>query len=67
MTYTQDSIPRDCAICERTIEPEESMLDLFREESSLPNSQVKLLWAHERCVKSAIETFLKKKWTRTKV
>ena len=62
MTYAQDKVPRQCAICERAIEEYQEMLDLFRAESAKPDTKQKLCWCHESCAKNAIEVFLVKRW-----
>ena len=64
MIYRQDSVPRVCSICEKHIVEDELMIDLFREESSAESSGITLEWAHFRCVRQAIETFVKKRRER---
>ena len=64
MTYRQTTVERKCEICQKQIEKDQWMLDLFRTESSLEGSKVKLCWVHEDCAKEAIQTWLKKKWKK---
>jgi hypothetical protein len=61
MAYRQDKIPRDCAICTRTIKEYEWMLDLFRTESAVAGSTLRVLWVHEKCAQEAIQRWLVKK------
>ena len=64
MTYRQTDVERKCEICQGPIEEDQWMLDLFRTESSLEGSEMKLCWVHEDCARSAIQTWLKKKWKK---
>ena len=62
--YRQNDVERKCEICQKPIEKDQWMLDLFRQESSQPSPSVHVSWAHEDCCRTAIETWLKKKWSR---
>jgi hypothetical protein len=61
MAYRQDSVERTCAICAKSIEKDDWMLDLFREQSALENSGVVVEWVHARCARRAIEVWLTKR------
>lgn len=60
MTYRQNEVERKCEICQKLIEKDQWMLDLFR---ASPSEQV--CWIHEDCGRSAVETWLRKKRAKT--
>ena len=64
MTYRQDYVERKCEICQKPIEKDQWMLDLFRQESLRPNANVHVCWVHEDCAREAIQTWLRKKWAK---
>lgn len=66
MTYRQDLVERICQICQKPIEKDQWMLDLFRQESSQPGASMRVCWVHADCARSAIETWLRRKWDKTK-
>ena len=65
MTCRQNDVEKRCEICQKPIEKDQWMLDLFRQESSQPSPNVCVCWVHENCAREAIETWLKKKWAKT--
>jgi hypothetical protein len=64
MTHRQDCTERKCEICQKLIEEGQWMIDLFRQESAQPSATVRMCWVHENCGRSAIEVWLKKKWSK---
>lgn len=62
MVYRQDDVERTCVICQELIRKNEPMMDLFRAESSDSGSDLPVQWTHLTCVKTAVETWLKRKW-----
>ena len=61
MTFQQNSVKRDCAICVKPILPGFWMLDLFRQASAKEAATERVEWVHESCARAAIEAWLKKK------
>jgi hypothetical protein len=64
MSYVQDKVSRTCRICEKLIELDERMIDLFRRSFGKPNEKYDVCWVHEKCARAALEKFLVKKWER---
>ena len=64
MSYRQNDVERKCEICQKPIEKDQWMLDLFRQESAQPDAAVHACWVHESCARSALEVWLKKKWSK---
>ncbi len=64
MTYVQDRVNRTCKICDKPIEFEERMMDLFRRSFGKPTGKYDCCWVHEKCARMLIEKCLIKKWER---
>lgn len=59
MTYRSEGVARTCAVCAAPVVAGEWMMDFFRERGG------PVEWAHERCVRRAMEKWLDKKRKET--
>ena len=58
MTYRSEGVVRHCVMCEKEIAKDDWMMDFFR----LRGGSIE--WAHEKCVRLAMEAWIEKKRAR---